>query len=543
MRIDDDTYLTLDSGYLKFTVSSTDVSFGLGLGATLHLAEVGGASKESTVKFVGEITISTTQILVSLQVGTCGSNQTGWPNAFGIDGLTVECAAIQGGVSYAGVPTFGLVGKVTALPPDLARTIGYQQGAPMQFAFNFDPFMLSMSIGIEGSQDVALRPFEWFGQETGLVDPDLVEIRYASLYVAPVPVTIGQTKFPAGYGLGFQAKVAGVDIDVIANVDPNKPSLSVKATVSEIKLGALSIGPVDVDLLASKTDFHFKLKATMKLGPESVDIGPALRIGGELSASVEVSLAKTGLEAYFWGYAKVELAANLPHETCFYSGFLPYPCDFYWESTDFELNLGRTGFSVTSKGLTLSAGGQSITLPWKGGGGGSTNSAASQALSEPVTAAGPPPGIGATASGSSTSGSSASVDLAAEEDEDSLAVATPEASDEPMAAAPLPGDLILPEGAVVGEEPWVIAPPSAPMPDVDEPVGDPTVVVIDPDPVPASGDELAPGSWTSTGALADARAAAAIALLPDGDVLRVGGAAAGPDETDSEIYDPATRDR
>jgi hypothetical protein len=200
--------------------------------------------------------------------------------------------------------------------------------------------MLSISIGVKDSKDVALRPLQAFGK------PDFIQVRYASLYVAPVAVTIGQQTFPAGFGIGFQASIAGVDMNILASVDPTTPSISMLAEVSEIELGALKLGPVKVDLLASPTEFHFVVDGTLALGPGTADIGPALKIGGDLSVSVHVSILPTGFEAYVWGHAAMQISALIPQEVCWYGGQIPVPCTFEWKTTGFDVTLVRTGFAI-----------------------------------------------------------------------------------------------------------------------------------------------------------------------------------------------------
>ena len=128
--------LALDSGYLKLTVSAGAVAFGLGLEGRLHVPSGTSGGEASDVGLTGEITISTKELSVSLQLGDCHSG-VGWQNAFGVDGLTVQCAAVQGGVSLEGppLPSFGLMGTITSLPQNVADTVGYVNGSPMSFAF------------------------------------------------------------------------------------------------------------------------------------------------------------------------------------------------------------------------------------------------------------------------------------------------------------------------------------------------------------------------------------------------------------------------
>jgi hypothetical protein len=353
--------LALDSGYLKLTVSAGAVAFGLGLEATLHVPSGTSGGEASDVGLVGEITISTKELSVSLQLGDCHSG-VGWQNAFGVDGLTVQCAAVQGGVSLEGppLPSFGLMGTITSLPQNVADTVGYVNGSPMSFAFNLDPFLLSISIGTQDSGKVALRPLTMFGA------PDAMQVYYASLYISPTGATIGQEVYPAGFGFGFQGSIAGVTVNVLAKVDPVKMSLSFDGSVSQFTVGPLTIGPVSLHFKASPTTFEFTFDGSMQLGPGEVDLG-LIKIGGQLGATVHLSVSTSAISAWFTANVSAYVAAYLSHETCYYKGVLPYPCDWYWEKTGFDFTLGKTGFTLDSSGLTISFDGYSLTLPFDGG--------------------------------------------------------------------------------------------------------------------------------------------------------------------------------
>ena len=429
----------------------------------------------------------------------------------------------------------------------MANAIGYVQGAPMQFAFNLNPMMLSISIGEKDSDRVALRPLQAFGE------PDFIQVRYASLYVAPVAVTIGQQTFPAGFGIGFQASIAGVDMNLLASVDPTTPSISMSAEVDEIEIGALKLGPVRVDLLASPSEFRFEVDGTLALGPGTTDIGPALKVGGDLSVSVHVSILPDGFEAYVSGHASMQISALLPQEVCWYGGQIPIPCGFAWQSTGFDVTLQKTGFAVDGRGITLIAGGYRITMLWEGGLT-ATSADSIEARMEQLrleaeireqtgrTSVAATASAGPVATPASASAGRAAVGAPNAEDPegDPLEVAAPDASDEPMAAGPLPDELVVPASSLL-DGLSILAPPSGPNPAGDIPTLDTTTsIVIDPVPVPLLADGVAPGEWTATGGLRDARTGAAIASLPDGRVVIAGGSGADGPLASAEIFDPTT---
>ncbi|HET8930660.1 MAG TPA: Ig-like domain-containing protein [Acidimicrobiales bacterium] len=353
--------LALKSGYLKLTVTKGAVAFGLGLAVTLHVPSGDGSGSADDVDLMGELSISSKQLAVSLQLGRCGSGP-GWRNAFGVTGLTVQCAALQGGLSLEGppLPSFGMLGTITSLPPKVAQATGYVNGSPMSFAFNLNPFLLSISIGTPDSGKVALRPLTMVGA------PDAMEVSYAALYLSPTGAKIGDQIYPAGIGFGFQAAIAGVSMSVLAKIEPTKPRVSFDAAVDQFTVGPLTVGPVDVHLeVAAPTTFAFTFDGAMALGPGEVDLG-TVRVGGSLAAAVHIDVGTSGISAWLTADVAAYVSAYVPHAVCYYDGALPYPCDFWWEPTGFDFALGRTGLVLDSGGLTVSFDGYSLTLPFDG---------------------------------------------------------------------------------------------------------------------------------------------------------------------------------
>lgn len=589
----DGVAMYLDSGFLKVTLSPTAVSFAIGLKAHLHLppAKSGGQSQDVTL--IGEIAVSDTGFSVSVQLGVCGAADGGWHDAFGVEGLTVQCAAVTGGLSYTGVPTVGMTGEITSLPNDVAGPLGYVNGSPMTFAFNFEPFVLSIAIGTANSGQVALRPLTMIGM------PDLIEVNYAGLYIAPRAARIGQTSFPAGFGIGFQAKVNGVDLDILGEFDPTAPRLHAHVSMSKVQVGALALGPVVVDLDASKFGLKFSLDASIAIGPADIDLGPLLKISGELGAHVHVDFGITGLSAFIDGYVSGSISVNLAQSTCYYGGMLPYPCDFEWRTDSFSATLPKTGFAINSSGLTLTVKGHDFTLSWSdiassftsnaGVSPASAGAPAPTPLGAPIEGPGGAPSgttaphtmaggrsIAGTATSPTETSASASepgrTALAAEPARSEqvravrpvatagnptvLAVAfAPEDDDEP-AIGPItdpefgPDDIItpqpvedipVPEG--LSDDASVIEPPSgdhSTPADVDESEV-PTVIAVDDQALPRVTAGRTGGTWRSTGSLHTARAHASSASLPDGRVLVVGGAVGADGATNStELYDPVT---
>ena len=476
------TSLVLDDGYLKIQIGGGATEFGIGLDATLHVPSPGADGAPSSVAIAGELDVSTQAITVSLSLGDCATGSAGWVNAFGISGLTVECADLQGGITFEGIPTVGLDGTITSLPSTLADVLGYQDGAPITFAFNLDPFLLDLSIGTENASTPALEPLAYFGQGS------LLEVYYADLYIAPTSVTIGQTTYPAGFGLNFQASIEGVQISVLADIGLSPPSFSFTGTMSQVNIGSLSIGPVTLTIDASPSNFEFQFQGTLSLGPGSTDFGPDVSVGGSLSATAQVEISTSGVSAYIWGSIAVQLGAYLAQSTCYWEDVVPYPCNFQWEYTNLSFTLGKTGFSISSSGITLEADGYSFTFDWDG----------SVSVSDGYAVPGSGSGAVLVAQPPSSGGSGPPAPLPAEGGARLLDALTS------SNATPLPG----PGPVIVGPA------PGAPGPS---------------------------GRWKAVAALPAAQAYAASVLLDNGEVLVAGGVGAGGSPLDTvSIYDPAT---
>ena len=518
--------LSLDSGYLEVTLSPTVVNFGMGLTATLDLPSAVAGDPASQVALDGQLTAGenggAASVTISLSVGNCGSGGPGWIDAFGIPGLTIQCAALQVGVTTEfPFVTGGLSGTVTGLPSVIANVAGYQQGAPITFAFNLDPFLLDLSIGTKGSTTPALEPFAVFGQ------PNLVQVDFAQLYISPQGATIGQVTYPAGFGLGFQAQISGTSINILANIGFNPPSINFTGDISQFNLGPLSIGPVSITLAASTSppSFMFQLDGAASLGPGSVQIGPALDVGGSLAAQVEVDISTSGISVYFSGSLSLQIGVYVATQTCYQYNWSPYGCDYKWEYTGFSATIGRTGFSIDSSGITLAADGYSVTFGFDG-----SVTATLAAARTPAPLAGGQGSAGKHASAGGGQGSAGG-----------RAVLT---------SATLPGPsggnvAVVPSGAQTVAGTWSNAAPMAtpralPM-SVTLPDG--SVLVAgggDGPTVLASAEIYDPrtGSWRATTPMGTPRVGASAVLLPDGDVLVAGGTDGTRALASAEIYDP-----
>ncbi len=529
------TAMYLVTGFLEVKLSPSTVQFSVGLTARLHVAPPTTGATGSTVALVGEISVSDTGVSVSLSLGTCGGSTPGWTDAFGLTGLTVKCAGLTGGITFE--PPFvniGLYGTITSLPSVVANPTGYQDGAPISFAFNLDPFLLSLSIGTKTSTTPALEPLSYFGQGT------LIKVYYASLYISPTGATIGTQHFTAGISLAFHATLFSVNVALTATIGLSPPSIHFSATISKITVGPLSIGPVSVLLTASPSNFEFQFTGTATLGPGSTKIGPLLKVGGKLSASVQVELSKSGFSAFIWGTVAVTVAALIAQTTCYTDTIWPYPCNYQWEGTGFSAHLTRTGFSVTSSGVTLEVDGYSVTFDYDG--------KVSVSTAE-VHRAGPGPVARGRLAVAGRAGDrhhrpSPGMVLAAD-DQPLRPTAHPLPPTTPPAPAPGPGHAILVPTPSSGTGGGSSGASGSSGSGTGSSTGAGTGTTASGQGsvgVAPAGSGTVVGTWSGVPSMGQDRAFAAEATLHDGDVLVAGGLGAGKSVLASaEVYDPATR--
>ncbi|MGH9088009.1 MAG: kelch repeat-containing protein [Acidimicrobiales bacterium] len=517
--------LLLDSGFLQVALSPSVAEFGVGLSATLHLPSVGAGGRASTVLLTGQLTVSDTDVAVALSLGSCGATTTAWFTAFGIPGLTVRCAAITGDVTYEfPFVSVGFSGTITSLPSVISNVTGYQTGAPISFAFNLDPLLLSLSIGTKNSTTPALEPLAVFGQGT------LVKVDYASLYIAPEGATIGSTVYPAGISMGFQATLFSVRTSILASIGLSPPSITFTATISKITLHGLSIGPVSVVLAASAgthPKFEFQFTGTATLGPGSVKIGPDLKVGGGLSATVQATLSTSKLSAFIWGSASITVAAWVPTATCYTDTVFPYGCTYQWRSTGFSVTLTKTGFSVTGTGVTLEADGYKVTFDYNGHV--SAQLASAERMHGRERGHGHAHTLGRHGNHRRTMPPMALT-----------------ATRRPLTATPTTAPVPPPTGPrLTGGKATLVPNPTSTVQPTTSPrsgSGGGSEGATGPGPVtvrPVTGPPV--GSWQVASPMASARAFPATATLRNGDVLVAGGAGATKQPLASaEVYDPST---
>ncbi|MEA9985982.1 kelch repeat-containing protein [Subtercola sp. RTI3] len=526
----DGTYLREDTMALAMMLSQTQPSFAFITTATLHLPKTASGSTPSDVAMVGGISIGT-QLTAFMTVNN-------WSDAFGISGLTINRFTLQGGITLTGLPlpSLAVAATVSQLPSPIAGIVGYQQGAPITVALGLGEtsLLLDLSIGTRGSSSPALKPFALFGKA------DLVTANFAELYISPTGATIGQAVYPAGYGLAFQGAVFGIPIDVDAAINPNAGTFHSLVSLGAVSLGSLHIGHTTLLIDAAPSRFNMAFAGSISLSPTTLDLG-LVNITVAASAALTITVGTSGFSAMADLSASIQLGAYLPHSVCAKWGVVPWPCDWYWETThSYGATISGIGFSINASGIGINipGTGHSITLPLPSG----LADSVRRTVGSDYSSAAATPQQPAHLASLVTQNERTSSPLPAAQPVIHLATA--------ISANPLPEPTPVPTAADT--------PPVGPAWQTAGSLGaarlfGATAKLRDGRVLAAGGSDgkssvlssaeiydPTTGGWTGTTPLTDARANAATAVLPDGRVLVAGGTNSTGEIASAEIFDPAT---
>ena len=374
--------LDLNSASVALEVSASQLSVNFSLNGTLYPDGTGTGAQ--AVPVAGTLTAVVSDspsfsIGVSVNeptVGACGTG-SGWTNAFGDSGLTVECAEVSVGVTDVFPFVSGSINAViTSLPSTWASAIGYQQGAPITLAFGFNPYYLDLSIGTFNSQSVALEPLESVenGKYASVLQVSYAQLCFMQPGATPLNLGGGLTCAP-GFVLGFTATIGSgvitpVTVNVLASLTISPPSIDFSVNISQITVGSdLNIGPVTLVVCASTqqtcdnntSNFQFEFDGSFSLSG-SATVPKFLEVSGSLSLSINVNLSSSGFTALVSGSGTGSIAGWNVFANC--SG-TPISCAGGWfPPTSVSINLGTTGLSANSSGVTLTIDGTDVTFPF-----------------------------------------------------------------------------------------------------------------------------------------------------------------------------------
>ncbi len=391
--------LDLNSASVTLSVSPVQVSISFSMKGTLYPDGTSG-QQVAVSGTLSAVVGSSPSVSISVSVnestlGKCGSGK-GWSNAFSDTGLTVKCAELTVGVTDVFPFVKGSInGVITQLPTDMANAIGYQQNAPIAFAFGFNPYYLDLSIGTYGSTTPALEPLASF--DNGSYATDL-QVTYAQLCfmqpgATPVSLGGGLTCRP-GYVLGFSATIDvsvfknPVTVNVLSSMSIGNPtSFDFSANISQITVGSdLNVGPVTLVVCASTAQtcdnntsyFQFEFDGSFSLSGSAI-VPKFVELSGSLSMSLNVKLSTSGFTALVSGSGSGSITSWNAFANCsgkWYNPLTWYCAGGWGSTTSVSFTLGSTGISANSTGVTLSVDGTNITFPF---------SSASQSVVPPPT--------------------------------------------------------------------------------------------------------------------------------------------------------------
>ena len=379
--------LDLNSASVALEVSASQLSVSFSLNGTLYPNGTSGQQVAVSGTLSAVVSDSpSVSIGVSVNepsLGICGTG-SGWTNAFGETGLTVQCAELTVGVTDVFPFVTGSINAViTSLPTSWASAIGYQNGASIALAFGFNPYYLDLSIGKYGSTATALEPLAAF--DNGSYASDL-KVTYAQLCfmqpgATPLNLGGGLTCAP-GFVLGFTATIDAsvfknpVTVNFLASLSIGNPtSFDFSVNISQITVGSdLNVGPVTLVVCGStgktcdnnSSYFQFEFTGSFSLSG-SVTVPAFVELSGNLSLSLDVSLSTSGFTALVSGSGSGSITFWNALSNCSGTWYNPltWHCAGSWgTTTSVSFTLGSTGVTATSSGVTLSADGTSITFPF-----------------------------------------------------------------------------------------------------------------------------------------------------------------------------------
>ncbi|MGZ4672666.1 MAG: hypothetical protein ACXV8K_08395 [Ilumatobacteraceae bacterium] len=225
------TSLQLQSLFISIDSSG---KLGFGGSAAIGFAAGDGVTKPPPLMVTAEASIDLTGPAINLALYTTSD----WPNAMGIQGLTLGNLAIQGGVSFATyppVPTIGFGATIKQLPPALANMLGIQSPQePMTFVINIAPTkpILQISLGQHDGKTF-LKPI----QPISPANADALTIDDANLIFAPLGGDVGPYHYDPGISLSFGGSLLGVTVSGSARVSLSPPNLHADLDVGDIVFG------------------------------------------------------------------------------------------------------------------------------------------------------------------------------------------------------------------------------------------------------------------------------------------------------------------
>jgi hypothetical protein len=286
-------------------------SFGFGGEADMGFAAGDGLIKPPLLPVVAEASIDASSFTVSLY--TAGD----WPNAMGIQGLTLGNLAISVGVIFSSptpVPTVGIGATVVRLPDNLASMLGIQSPQePMAFVANIDVHAPVLQIGL-GTHDghIFLKPV----QPISAANADALMIDDANLIFAPLGGDVGAYHYDPGISLSFGGTLLGLSVSGAARVTLNPPNIHADLDVGDIPIGT---GTNATTIHATHMLFDVSLTGVRVEADGGIDIagGPQanllLDVNADISAAPPTASAVFALDLTNWTIPNIDTRLTRLH--------------------------------------------------------------------------------------------------------------------------------------------------------------------------------------------------------------------------------------
>lgn len=171
-----------------------------------------------------------TGVSVSGAIELNASEQGGWSNALGVEGLTLEDFAVSVSIDEAGIPGFGIAGE--AILPDVVETqLGLVAGSDIVAAMDLGAESPCLALGVTNG-----------GQTAVDIGSGALTATQADFTFAPFGCTIASITYPPGYALDFEGAISGVKADVTASFTLVPDFVFTgSADIGEFDIGALTM--------------------------------------------------------------------------------------------------------------------------------------------------------------------------------------------------------------------------------------------------------------------------------------------------------------
>jgi hypothetical protein len=241
--------LRFDDIFLSVQTGATE-AFTIGGDVTLSLADTDLDLRSAITVGVGDGGVSLDGYMELIDT-------TGWPNAFGISGMTVYDLLVQVGLAD-GLPTFGIAASAS-FPKTLTDPLGIVANSVISFALDLDAANPCAAFSIE-------PPPSNPKQNVLNIGDGALTASSAQMVLAPDGCQLGQKQY-TGFQLEFAGAIRGVQVgfDTSFTLSPAF-SLTGSGYIGTFPLGDLSMNQTTVNLTINQSELSITLNGGFSLG-------------------------------------------------------------------------------------------------------------------------------------------------------------------------------------------------------------------------------------------------------------------------------------